>query len=123
MMNSGFRIFVRQWFLISFLLLNVQLAQASLDFNAVCLQPGMNSPIQECNALVNLYNITDGDNWINNNNWGTADVNSWYGITAYGPVQKKVWFLDLASNNLEGIIPGNLKNLTELARLFLITIM
>ena len=93
----------------------IENVKADLDFNLVCLQPGINVPVLECNSLVNLYNITDGDNWINKSNWGLADVDSWYGISAFGPNgDKRVWFIDLAANGLNGILPGNLDGLTEL---------
>jgi Leucine-rich repeat (LRR) protein len=73
----------------------------------------------ERNALIALYNSTDGPNWKNtlqnNKPWNindpTSDVSKWYGIQVYNG---RVIFLDLNWNNLTGIIPseiGNLKNL------------
>ena len=89
--------------------------RADLNLSVVCNQPGLNIPFGECVSLVNLYNITDGDNWNNNSNWGTADVSTWYGVSAFDTLDlKRVWNLDLDNNNLNGFLPGNLNNLTEL---------
>lgn len=33
-------------------------------------------------ALVALYHATDGDNWIDNSNWLTSDINSWHGVVS-----------------------------------------
>ena len=96
------------------LLLEVCLVEASLDTNTVCNHPNISIEFIECASLVNLYNITDGDNWFNNSNWGNPDVNSWYGVTAVASTQGHVWFLNLSSNNLNGIIPNNLGELSEL---------
>jgi len=100
---------------ILFLLLSADEVSAMLDTNTVCSQPGINIGFLECAALVNLYNITDGDNWLNNSNWGNADINSWFGVSAFGPPGSlNVWFLQLGNNNLNGIIPGTLGELFEL---------
>jgi Leucine-rich repeat (LRR) protein len=65
----------------------------------------------ERQALIDLYNATNGNNWKNtvegNQPWLINDPNSlvsdWYGITvAYG----KVTELKVGSNNLNGEIPG-----------------
>lgn len=65
-----------------------------------------------CEALVALYESTNGAGWIDNSNWlVTSTVNDWYGIDAYSP---DVMFLDLGSNNLTGTIPPELGNLTNL---------
>lgn len=29
-------------------------------------------PVSECEALVGLYNSTNGDNWVNHDNWGNS---------------------------------------------------
>jgi hypothetical protein len=36
----------------------------------------------EQDALMDLYNSTNGENWKNNYNWGNGDacLNSWYGV-------------------------------------------
>ena len=62
-------------------------------------------------ALVALYNSTDGPNWSNHDNWLTAaPVSSWYGISASSRVNQ----IDLTGNNLNGNIPPELGNLTNL---------
>jgi len=72
---------------------------------------------QDSLALVALYNSTDGPNWTNNTNWLTeAPVSEWYGVTASGG---RVTELDLPENNLSGMIPSELGNLTNLTWLYL----
>ena len=74
--------------------------------------------VSQREALVALYNATDGDNWTNNDNWLTDnDISTWYGVSA-----SKGWVteLDLRNNNLTGEIPselGKLTNLTDLLTL------
>ncbi|MDO5981448.1 leucine-rich repeat domain-containing protein [Flavivirga spongiicola] len=72
-------------------------------------------PTAERDALIALYNATDGANWTNNTNWNTtACVSDWYGVTV---TNGTVWVLDLKNNNLSGSIPteiGNLPNLVSL---------
>lgn len=48
------------------------------EANQTC---GRDVPESEYNALMDLYNATDGDNWINNDGWGEDfSVCDWYGI-------------------------------------------
>jgi len=50
------------------------------------------------NALVALYNSTNGANWTDNTNWLTnADVSTWYGVTVSGD---RVTGISLNSTNL-----------------------
>ena len=64
-------------------------------------------------ALVALYQATDGDNWNRNENWLTdAPLNTWHGIIT--DIGGRVWHLDLAENGLSGTIPPKLGRLTEL---------
>ena len=65
-------------------------------------------------ALVALYNATDGTNWINQNNWLTGPINSWHGITI---TQNRVSQIDLNFNNLTGMLPPEIGNLTQLTYL------
>ncbi|MBN1790236.1 MAG: S8 family serine peptidase [Bacteroidales bacterium] len=67
-------------------------------------------------ALVALYNATDGPNWTNRENWLTGPLNTWYGI---GMMGGRVTQLDLWQNNLTGVLPPELGNLTELNYLWL----
>ena len=68
-------------------------------------------------ALVALYNSTDGDNWTNNSNWKSGDPceNEWYGVTCNGGGD--VTSLRLFQNHLTGTIPTDIGNLTNLLKL------
>ncbi len=69
-------------------------------------------PGSECEALLSLYNSTDGANWVDNSGWlailipaaGTASA------CAGGQVQR----LDLILNGLSGALPTQLGNLSGL---------
>ena len=67
-------------------------------------------------ALIALYNATDGPNWTNNTNWlSDAPLDEWHGvrITRTGRVSL-VW---LEANGLSGEIPPEVGNLSELDEL------
>ncbi|MEM7129106.1 MAG: YCF48-related protein [Chloroflexota bacterium] len=67
---------------------------------------------KECEALVALYNSTDGANWTNNDGWlQTTTPCSWYGITCRGEHVTKI---ELTKNDLLGPIPEEISNLTNL---------
>ncbi|MCP5106946.1 MAG: hypothetical protein GY950_26415 [bacterium] len=75
-------------------------------------------PAGEREALIALYNSTNGAGWTDSTNWnGSAgSENTWYGITCNG-ANTTVLEIKLQGNNLSGTIPpelGNLPNLTEL---------
>ncbi len=74
-------------------------------------------PLAECQALVALYNSTNGADWIDNTNWlVTTAPSEWYGVTvASGFVTQ----LHLQENGLSGIIPPELGSLSNLAYLYL----
>jgi len=71
---------------------------------------------QDSLALVALYDSTDGANWDNNDNWLTGPVESWYGITVEND---RVTVISLGNNNLNGTIPPQIGNITELGDLVL----
>ena len=72
----------------------------------------------EREALIALYNATDGDNWENNTNWcSDKPLNEWYGIDTYG--DGSVWFISLPYNNLSGTIPIEFGKLNKLKTLWL----
>ena len=75
-------------------------------------------PQIQCEALMALYDGTDGPNWDDNTGWDTASaVNTWNGVTVTGG---QVGNLDLSGNQLTGTIPtGELGNLTNLEDLLL----
>jgi hypothetical protein len=67
---------------------------------------------EERDALVVLYEATDGDNWDNNENWLTeAPVDEWFGVEVEGG---NVVELVLRSNNLDGELPLELAGLSAL---------
>ncbi len=69
-------------------------------------------------ALQALYNSTNGNNWTNNSGWDftTDPSSSWYGVTV---ADGRVTRLQLGNNNLNGSLPSELGNLTELTHLYL----
>ena len=72
-------------------------------------------PQSEREALVALYNATDGENWTNNTNWlSDNDISTWHGVRVS---DGKVTYLGLQANSLTGKIPAELGNLTNLERL------
>lgn len=83
-------------------------------------------PAEEYNALVALYNSTNGGAWTQNTGWTDANATNWYGVIVDGVVYDKdgvvqqaghVVYISLLFNNLSGTIPaalGNLANLGEL---------
>ncbi len=71
-------------------------------------------PGAECEALAALYSDTNGASWTTNTNWmdDTAPCTSpWYGVTCSGG---HVTELDLAANDLDGPLPAELGDLSEL---------
>ncbi len=70
-------------------------------------------PQVERDALIALYNSTDGANWNFNANWLGAEGRecTWYGVICTGG---HVSFLTLGSNQLTGSIPPELGNLSGL---------
>ena len=67
-------------------------------------------------ALVALYNATNGENWTISDKWlSDAPLGEWHGVTTND--DGRVVELDLSFNALSGEIPpelGSLSNLTEL---------
>ena len=67
-------------------------------------------------ALVALYNATDGGNWSNSDNWlSDAPLGEWEGVTTDG--DGRVIRLYLSRNNLSGEIPPELGSLSNLEQL------
>ncbi len=69
-------------------------------------------PMVECEALIALYNATDGPNWMDNSGWLETNTScSWYGVTCdVGHVAR----LDLPGNQLSESIPAELGTLSSL---------
>ena len=80
--------------------------------------PGCGTPQSSVDraALVELYNATGGDGWVNNTNWdSSAPIDEWYGVTT--DADGRVTHLELAGNQLSGLIPSSLGSLTNLESL------
>jgi hypothetical protein len=81
-----------------------------------CNTASMN--VGDCEALVALYESTDGENWDENSNWlGDSPCNSaasWFGVSCQGG---RVIEINLAENNLVGQLPDDLGNLGQLSSL------
>ena len=64
-------------------------------------------------ALVDLYNSTDGNNW--KNTWDlTSPVSTLYGVTI---INNQITELNLAFNNLNGSLPSSIEGLNKLTLL------
>ncbi|NJO15964.1 MAG: hypothetical protein HC877_09485 [Thioploca sp.] len=74
-------------------------------------------PKIECEALIALYNSTNGPGWKNKAGWNTNNTPcSWYGISC---VDGYVYSIRLIGNYLSGLIPPELGNLSNLQWLWL----
>ena len=63
-----------------------------------------------------LYDATDGANWDDNSGWLVtgSDECDWFGVTCTGGI---VTELDLHENNLDGTIPTEITDLSQLGKL------
>jgi ribosomal protein L35AE/L33A len=74
-------------------------------------------PTIECEALVALYESTDGTNWFDNADWNVTNTPcDWNGVICKGEHVSRLY---LYSNNLNGEMPPELGNLSGLKRLLL----
>jgi subtilisin family serine protease len=68
---------------------------------------------EECQALVEIYNSTDGDNWKSHTGWNVTNTPcSWHGIQCSGGHITRLY---LQYNRLSGTIPPEIENLSHLA--------
>ena len=75
-------------------------------------------PAAERNALIELYNSTDGPNWSSSTGWlGDAGTEcTWYGVTCEG---NHVTEINLSKNKLVGTIPASVGDFASLRMLSL----
>ncbi len=84
-------------------------------------------PTLEREALIALYNSTNGDGWTDNSGWKTPPLHTdgfsmpgtegiWFGITVENSHAKKI---TLFNNNLTGVLPTQIGNLTSVSELIL----
>lgn len=72
-------------------------------------------PTIERDALIALYDSTDGENWTNNTNWGTSEpVSTWFGVTV---INDHVSTLQLIYKGLNGVLPSEIGDLVYLTSL------
>lgn len=81
---------------------------------------------EEREALIALFNSTDGPSWKNRAGWLGPEGSEcdWHGVTcglaSNGPAPRyNVWALKLQENNLRGSLPPEMSNLQDLEQLFL----
>ncbi|HRO47719.1 T9SS type A sorting domain-containing protein [Agriterribacter sp.] len=67
-------------------------------------------------ALVDFYNSTNGIGWKKNTNWLKSRVSEWFGVSVTGT---RVTQLSLINNQLDGMLPPSLGNLTAITGIFL----
>ena len=96
-------------------ILSLFLILTSFKMNAQCISQ------VEFESLIDIYNSTNGDNWVNNTGWdinaSACDVsNDWYGLTIENG---HVTSIQLQNNNLNGTIPNSITRLTYLRVLYL----
>lgn len=96
-----------------------QLSQTQRRVESFTCTDGMGVPQTECEALVALYESTNGAGWAISDAWlSDIPVNDWYGVSADGGYVNE---LSLTNNMLTGSIPSELENMTKLWKLDLST--
>jgi Leucine-rich repeat (LRR) protein len=70
-----------------------------------------NANVAQRNALISLYNTTNGNNWVDNTSWLSGDHCNWFGIVC---TDSNVTSLSLPFNDLNGTLPTNIGDLTNL---------
>jgi Divergent InlB B-repeat domain/Leucine rich repeat/Leucine rich repeat N-terminal domain len=69
-------------------------------------------PKEECQALLDLYNSTQGSNWGDKTGWNETDTPcSWYGVKCNNG---QVFSLNLSNNQLSGTLSNSLEKLSQL---------
>ena len=96
--------------------------QEMYDYYTISVVTDGQPPVIACNlqdslALVAIYNSTSGPYWWRNYNWLNGNVQSWYGVTLNK--DGRVIKLNLEAVGMDGYLPEEIGNLTELERLHL----
>ena len=90
----------------------------AIDAGATCT--GVTMPVVDCQALVTLFNTTNGPGWVDKTNWETnPNPCTWAGIVCTDGDHGAVRRITLVTNGLTGPIPPALGNLTSLEYLAL----
>jgi len=88
------------------------------EIDSIKTIPDLGTAKTDSEALIVFYNAAGGPNWTNNTNWcSNKPLNEWYGV--YTNLKGRVTGLNLDFNNLQGFIPGEFANLTNLKTLIL----
>ena len=87
----------------------------------VCLLIACMAQVSEIerNALLDLYNSTNGEQWDYSNAWLTGDpcLNGWYGVYCNANYTEVNAIL-LDQNNLNGTLPPSLSGINNLLAMF-----
>ena len=98
------------------LLFFVQLIAANPNQNSPSLPDAENIAVpinaQDQVALMALYNWTDGPHWKNKTGWSNPVSSNWFGVTV--DANGRVIEINLVSNELNGTIPAQICDLSEL---------
>jgi hypothetical protein len=100
------------WFLI---LCFLQLGRSHAAVDTATCVAALGVTEGDCEALVALYESTNGDSWTSNTHWGTSNP-SWFGVDVGNG---RVIFIGLIGNGLTGTLPPELGNLDGLSQLIL----
>ncbi|MDN3656648.1 T9SS type A sorting domain-containing protein [Ferruginibacter paludis] len=88
---------------------SVEVANANAQF--LKLYSITTANLQDSLAIVDLYNNTNGSQWLINTNWlSLAPLASWYGITL---LRGKLTTLEIMGNNMAGSLPQSIGNLVN----------
>nr|MDA3816651.1 choice-of-anchor D domain-containing protein [Prolixibacteraceae bacterium] len=86
-------------------------SKLSYNYQVAVNIPASQELIDDSLALVAFYNAGNGDNWNDNTGWLTGPLYNWFGISiSEGQITK----LELPVNNLNGYIPNEIGELTNL---------